>query len=370
MSGEKISICQLKNEYEEARFIANIIAKQRDFRELCEMAVFYRTNAQSRAIEEELIRQRIDYKILGSLQFYSRKEIKDLLSYLRLIVNPKDNVAFQRAINTPARGIGKTTLEKLGNFASESELCFYEALLKTLSNGLFTKNTTEKLREFYELIESFRAELLTQKNRPTKIYIRVLNDIGYVEELKKKSPIEARTRAENLNELFNAIENFERTHKEPTLHQFLEELSLIQDSDEKEEKRDAVCLMTLHSSKGLEFPLVFIAGCDEGLFPSSQAINADDKEERLEEERRLAYVGMTRAQEKLYLLHTRIRKFWGAEIQSIPSRFLAELPEDLVEHHKLAYNITNQRKKRKKKRFLATDFHGDDFAQTRPEEPF
>ena len=350
--GDKVAIHQLKNEYEEARFVAENISEEIQHRALKEIAVFYRTNAQSRILEEEMMRQGLKYKIVGGMQFYQRKEIKDMLAYIRLVLNPKDNVALQRVFNTPQRGLGKTTLAKLESYSQERLCSFYEAIPQALNTDLFNAGTRKKLKAFYDLIERLRS-FHSEVKIPNQVYLKILEETQYIDALKEKKPLEAKAKSENLEALYSAIESFERTHKkEAHLNLFLEELALVSDHEDSEEAdEDCVHMMTLHASKGLEFPVVFIVGCDEGLFPSSQALNALDNEKLLEEERRLAYVGVTRAQEKLFLCYTHTRRHWGAETLSSPSRFLSELCEEHIEHYPLnfeRFNHENSFRPRKK----------------------
>ncbi len=383
--GEKILLFNLKNEYDEARFIAETISQEIQFRSLDEVAIFYRTNAQSRTLEEELRRHDLKYKIVGGMKFYQRKEIKDLLAYLRLIVNSKDNMAFQRIINTPIRGLGKTTINKLEDFSLENSKSFYEAIPICLETDLFNSSIKKKLLDFYKLIADLRKFSLSHS--PKNVYTKVLNQTEYIEILKKKNPLEAENKSENLEAFYNALEAFEKKHKRKAkIELFLEELSLSSDSeDEEQHSSDCVHLMTLHASKGLEFPVVFIIGCNENLLPSSQSTQSS---QLLEEERRLFYVGMTRAKEKLYLSYSHTRKNWGVEVHYLSSRFLSDLPDDYIEcFNKTSYNMFSKKHKKpnsqklwkaplpynksnnyKIDKTIQDSRHKDDWIQTRPEE--
>ena len=331
-AGAKIIIREENNEYDEARFVARRIqelrretnAHYRDF------AVFYRTNAQSRVIEEQLRSNTTPYKIVGGVKFYERLEIKDLMSYLRLMVNPKDDVALARIINVPTRGIGKTTLEKLEAYAMKDKIAVLEAIPRTLHSDLFNSSTQKKLNAFMMMMSELRKEA-DRLTKPSEIYHRILETTGYVEHLKSQDTQEAEARIDNLEELDNAIVQFEKERgSEATLQAFLEEIALVSDVDSMVDQEDSVTMMTLHISKGLEFPYVFIVGMEEGLFPSGRSFESQDPT-AMEEERRLCYVGMTRAEKQLHLSHARSRKVWGVDQHNVPSRFLAEIPDEYIE---------------------------------------
>ena len=331
-SGELITISEQGNEYDEARFIAKEIKMASDSAQFTyqETAVFYRTNAQSRVIEEQLRGYAIPYRIVGGIKFYERKEIKDITSYLKLAVNLQDDIAFKRALNTPTRGIGKTTLTKLEDLAAQRKISIFEASQVALSEKLLNAGTCRKIQGFLDILNDLQPQ--SEKLPPTEFYQLVLEKVGLIDRLRAEDSIEADTRIENLEEFYNAISQFEKERgEEGTLVKFLEELALVADSDEIDASSPAVTLMTLHISKGLEYPCVFVAGMEEGLFPSGQSIHKDDL--ALEEERRLAYVGMTRAEKKLYLTYARKRRVWGAEQFNPPSRFLAEIPEEYTHNN-------------------------------------
>jgi DNA helicase-2/ATP-dependent DNA helicase PcrA len=331
-SGEKIVISETTNEYEEARLVATEIErlmrehayKRRDF------AIFYRTNAQSRVLEDLMRSHSLPYKLVGGVKFYDRMEIKDVLGYLKVLLNPTDDVAMKRIINTPARGIGKTTIDRIEEVALEHKIDFFSAITKTVELRLVHSGAARKLRDFVNLIEGLKLNM--EGKALSALYLEVLDRTEYVIRLKEEATPESQSRMENLEEMQNAIRQFEEERgDEGTLQNFLEEIALVSDVDKYDETQDFVTLMTLHISKGLEYPVVFIVGCEEGLFPSGRALDESD-EDGLEEERRLAYVGMTRARERLYLTHTRVRRVWGQEQQHPPSRFLNELPLEYVDN--------------------------------------
>ena len=314
---------------------------------LTDFAIFYRTHAQSRQYEEVLRREKVDYRIVGGLRFYDRKEIKDLLSYLKLIVNPADSVSLKRVINVPARGIGKTTIEKLEQLASSSGVSLTEALRRVVKEPkLLNSAVAKKIGGFVEILDELMA---FQATHPllSELYHHVLDVLHYVRELKEEGTDEAETRVQNLTELSTLLQEFEESHlegleegspeylqkKAALLEVFLEESALVGEapaSEQAKDDRNALHLMTLHSSKGLEFPVVFMVGMEEGLFPSKRVWEAVSDEE-MEEERRLCYVGMTRARELLYLSHVSVRRIWGQVTPQEPSRFFDEIPQEFVE---------------------------------------
>lgn len=328
--GEKIIVREDSNEYDEARFVSQRVkhlhlSENVNYKDI---AVFYRTNAQSRVLEDQLRSLAIPYKIYGGLKFYERMEIKDILSYLRLCLNANDDVAAKRIINVPARGIGKTTVETIEEASNSHKLTFLDGVLYAADQRLVHSGATRKLREFHRLIEDLREQA---KNLSlSDLYIYILDKTAYAQRLKEENTPESLARLENLEELDSAIRQFEKERgDEGTLQNFLEEMALVSEADAYDEAEDFVTLMTLHVSKGLEFPVVFIVGCEEGLFPSARSYDNEDPD-AIEEERRLAYVGMTRARQKLFLTYARERRIWGQEQQNPPSRFLREIPEELV----------------------------------------
>ncbi len=328
--GSKITVQSENNEYDEARFVARNVQDLLGTRRygLNDIAVFYRTNAQSRVLEEQLRSNSIPYRLIGSVKFYERKEIKDVICYMRLLLNANDNVAYYRVVNNPARGIGKTTLEEIMKYASERSISAFDAAQKVAEERLVHAGACNKLQNFRHLIEKLKAFVETQT--PSEIYLRILEETGYAQKLREENTPESMARIENLEEFQNAILQFEDERgTEGTLPAFLEEMSLISDADKVDAQNEAVTLMTLHLSKGLEYKNVFVVGLEEGLFPSAQSLNEGDPH-RLEEERRLFYVGMTRARENLFLSYARSRRVYGQEENRPPSQFLGDLPEEYV----------------------------------------
>lgn len=330
-AGEKILVREEKNEYDEARWVTKQIMQiiSSGDGEYSDIAIFYRTNAQSRVLEEQLRSNNIPHRLVGGVRFYERMEIKDILAYLKLSINPADDIAFKRVINTPARGIGKTTVEKIEAFAFEQKIPLLAAALKACDNRMFNSGTTQKIRHFLNLIDDLSAD--QTQNSLLDFYQIVLEKTEYVQRLKVEETPEAATRIENLEELSNAMSQFMKERADSSLQTFLEEMALVSDVDslDANEQINSVTLMTLHVSKGLEFPFVFIVGMEENLFPSFRA-DEDEGEQNFEEERRLCYVGMTRARQKLHLTHARSRKVWGQEQFNPPSRFLKEIPPEFV----------------------------------------
>ncbi|MBC87285.1 MAG: ATP-dependent DNA helicase [Bdellovibrionaceae bacterium] len=327
--GEKITVHGASSEYDEARFVVGKMddaykSGQFDYND---MAIFYRTNAQSRVLEDELRTRGLPYRIVGGLKFYERREIKDILAYLKLVLNPTDDVSLKRIINVPARGIGKTTVEKLEAFAAESGVSLFEALPKAINAKIVHAGGCKKLAGFYRLLQDI-AEF-SKGTTATDTYLYVLDKTGYAQKLKEENTTESMARIDNLEEFNNAIAQFESERgDEASLQSFLEEMALVSDVDKMEESEDAVTMMTLHISKGLEYPLVFIVGMENGLFP---VMSFDNGEDDLEEERRLAYVGITRARKKLYLTHAHHRRVWGQEKSHEPSKFIEEIPDEYLE---------------------------------------
>lgn len=328
--GEPILIYEAMNEYEEARFVAQRIqnimnegeASYKDF------AIFYRTNAQSRVLEDHLRSLGIQYKIIGGMRFYERMEVKDMIAYLKVLINPSDDVAVKRIINTPSRGIGKTTLEKIEAYATENKISFFNAIPMAADLRLVHAGAAAKLRDFANMILKLQEKV--KELTPSDMLLEVLDKTEYLVRLKEENTSESQARIDNLEEMSNALKQFEQERgEEATLALFLEELALVSDSDEIDENAQFVTMMTLHLSKGLEYPYVFIVGLEDGLFPSGRGEDANNSD-AIEEERRLAYVGMTRARQKLHLSHARTRRVWGQEQQHPPSRFLKEIPSEHV----------------------------------------
>lgn len=317
---------QAKNEYDEGTFIVDQInhLKREEYYHNSDFAILYRMNTQSRAIEDILRRENIPYRIIGGLKFYERKEIKDIISYLRLIQNPLDNLSLKRVINEPKRGIGKTSLDKIEQLAGEQGISMYEIIKNADQYGL--NRVFLNSREFINTIEEMRnkkdsisiSELITQ----------TLTKSGYTKALEQENNIEAENRIQNLEEFLTVAIEFEKESAENTLSEFLEGITLSSDIDNLEETDDTVTLMTLHSAKGLEFPVVFLVGMEEGIFPGYKSISEPTE---LEEERRLCYVGITRAKEYLYLTCSKQRTIFGSTSFNPLSRFLTEIPPELLE---------------------------------------
>ncbi|MEL7353029.1 MAG: DNA helicase PcrA [Cyanobacteria bacterium J06649_5] len=289
-------------------------------------AVLYRTNLQSRAMEEVLTRFSIPYKVVGGLRFYDRREIKDILAYLRLAVNPSDSVSLKRIINTPRRGIGKTTLDNLDKAAAELGLPLWDIIKDETSVKTLAGRASKKAIAFSRMITSWQERIETAP--ASEIVQEVLENTGYIEELKKKGTEEDLNRIENIQELYSAVIQFEEENEESTLNDFLSSAALNSDNDNDKDENNQVTLMTLHASKGLEFPVVFLVGLEQGLFPSFRSL---EDAAAIEEERRLCYVGITRAQDRLFISHARERRTYGAMREiSTPSIFLSELPRDYI----------------------------------------
>ena len=323
--GDLIDCYEAIDEVDEAKYVIKQIREVRS-KELkyADCVIFYRINAQSRAFEEALRGANIPYQIVGGVRFYERMEIKDLIAYLRVIVNPDDSISLRRIINVPRRGIGGTTLAKLEDFADEEQIDLFSALRRVNEISTLRVAAKTKIQEFVQLIESFDPA------RPPEDIINELLDVtGYLTFIKSDNTIEAMGRVENVSEFISAAARYEGNEPEPTLSGFLELITLVADVDDMDDKSDVVTLMTLHSAKGLEFPIVFMAGVEEGSLPHQRAF-ADEAE--LEEERRLCYVGLTRAKERASLSHARTRRIHGLEDYRMPSRFIQEIPPDLINH--------------------------------------
>ncbi len=323
--GEAITTYQAEDEHDEANFVATEIERviSLESRKYRDFAVFYRTHAQSRLFEESFMRFGIPYQIIGGLKFYERKEIKDILAYLRVVLNSEDVISLKRIINTPRRKIGETTIEALDWWASQKALTFWQSLLEVDNNPRLSTKTKEEVKNFVLLVKKWQEE--AEKISLKELTSKIIEESGYLKALREEKTFEAEGRMENLAEFINVVEEFERMRPEGTLDEFLERVSLITDVDSFREG-DMVTLMTLHNAKGLEFPVVFIVGMEEGIFPHFRSLTATDE---LEEERRLCYVGITRAKERLYLSYAFSRHLWGARNLAMPSRFLEEIPENL-----------------------------------------
>jgi len=329
-TGEKINFEQLESGYEEADYITRDIASKVRKGEYTykDCAILYRTNAQSRLFEERFIVSNIPYKIVGGVNFYSRKEVKDILAYLKTIDNGRDDLAVKRIINVPKRGIGATSITKVSNFAYDHEIPFYSAL-RQASDIPGLGKAADKIRPFVLFVQSMRAKLDNGYSL-TQLILDIIETTGYVEELEAEGTEEAQSRIENIDELISKISSYEEGEENPTLSGFLEEVALVADIDSLDENSDYVVLMTLHSAKGLEFPNVYLAGMEDGLFPSYMSITSDDPTNELEEERRLAYVGITRAKERLTITAARTRMVRGETQFNRVSRFVKEIPRHLL----------------------------------------
>ena len=326
--GSLIKVKQFPNAFDEAEFVAENIAGQvrRGEAQYGDFAVLYRTNAQSRLFEEKFLMANIPYKIVGGVNFYARKEIKDLLCYLKTVDNARDDLAVRRIINVPRRGIGAATLTKVQTYAMDQDISFYEALEQAQEIPGMARSSG-KLQDFVTFIRTLRsqAEFLSVND----LLSQIIESTGYVKELEAEDTDEARARIENIDELISKVVTYEESTGDPTLSGFLEEVALVADIDSLDENESRVVLMTLHSAKGLEFPNVYLTGLEEGLFPSH--VGFDEDPEALEEERRLCYVGITRAMKHLTLTCARMRMTRGETHMSAISRFLREIPQELLE---------------------------------------
>ncbi len=330
--GDKILCYKSADEKDEARFISRTIQQEVEVgRTLRELAVLYRTNAQSRALEDALRNWGIPYRIFGGLRFYDRKEIKDIIAYLRVLHNPADIVSLRRVINVPARGIGDTTVDRLEGAARKAGISLYQAAMNPADAGI-TPSAQKKLREFTGMMERMRSDVGTLTI--TELVRRVIHESGYGAALEQEKTVESRIRIENLNELLTATEDFQEQNRSASLEAFLDQVALITDleqqtaADSGRGSSDSVTLMTLHNAKGLEFAVVFMTGMEEGLFPHARST---ESEEELEEERRLCYVGITRAKERLILTYAAERKLYGYPQANLMSRFVQEIPREAME---------------------------------------
>ncbi|OQY99418.1 MAG: hypothetical protein B6D35_09570 [Candidatus Brocadia sp. UTAMX2] len=325
-AGEKLRVLSCENEYGEADEIAQEIRElTKEGIRYSDIALFYRTNAQSRVLEISLRNSGIPYTIIGGVEFYQRKEIKDILSYLRLCVNPHDEVALERTINTPSRGIGSTTMKKLEDWATNHDTTLFDAVRQVDAIPEITGKTALSIKRFFELVSGFQQ---IPRSPVEGLIKRVIEKTSYFAYLRESGAAESKDRIANVEELVNAAHEYDMCYSEGTLQGFLEEVALVSDADELEETAEAVTLMTLHTAKGLEFPVVFLTGMEEGLLPHVESNDVDDE---IEEERRLCYVGITRAMNKLFLTHARRRMQYGQLNMCRPSRFLDEIPDEIVE---------------------------------------
>lgn len=328
--GEKIYFQQFESAYEEADFIARDIAARvrRGEYQYGDCAILYRTNGQSRMLEEKLIMSGIPYKIVGGVNFYARREVKDLLSYMKVVDNAQDDLAVQRIINVPKRGIGATSIGKASDYAYHMGLNLFEALEKADEIPTLGR-AAGKIAPFVELIHHFRS--VCANEGVAALLQEIIDETGYVDELKLEGTDEAKARIENIDELITKVVSYEQEAEEPSLSGFLEEVALVADIDSLADDGSYVVLMTLHSAKGLEFPNVYLSGMEDGLFPSYMSITADNSEEEIEEERRLCYVGITRAKQHLSITGARMRMMRGETQFHGISRFVKEIPQELIQ---------------------------------------
>ncbi|MEB3295081.1 MAG: DNA helicase PcrA [Synechococcales bacterium] len=328
--GQPVFCQRAQDEIDEAEFVVRQIQSlERTNPELHwgKFAILYRTNAQSRALEESLVRSQVPYKVIGGLRFYDRKEIKDVLAYLRAVANPADTVSLLRVVNTPKRGVGKSTLEGLTRAANELGIPLWEIIRDETSVKTIAGRSAKGVLEFAKLIQTYRDRL--DQASAAEMVQGLLEDSGYVDDLKNQNTDEAEDRLQNVQELYNAVLQFEEeTETENSLIDFLASAALASDLDDTDAEERRISLMTLHASKGLEFPVVFMVGLEQGLFPSYRSL---DDPSAIEEERRLCYVGITRAQERLFICYARERRLYGNREPAQPSLFLSELPKELLE---------------------------------------
>ena len=326
--GAKIQHFTAQSEHEEAAFIGDTIAKKHDIHGVPygDMAILYRTNAQSRVLEEALIKRALPYTMVGGTKFYDRKEIKDVLAYLRVLYNPFDDLSLLRIINVPKRSIGATTVAKLQDYARANGTSLFMTLTQLHLVDTIKGKTKEKLEEFGILIFTLVAEM--EDKTVLDILESILDRTGYLAQLEESTDPQDQARAENIGELLSVAKDFQDTNPNGTVEDFLEQVALVNDVDSFEQEESKVTLMTLHAAKGLEFPIVFLGGLEEGLFPHSRTLM---NPEEIEEERRLAYVGITRAEKELYISNATTRTVFGRTSSYLPSRFIDEIPEELVD---------------------------------------
>lgn len=327
--GSIIHVKKADNEYDEARFVADKINELavKGERKYKDFAVLYRANAQSRALEDCFVKKSIPYRLFGGVRFYERKEIKDILSYLKVIANPADTIALKRIINVPKRGLGEASIDKVEVFASENNISLYEAM-SHIDEITDLKTRAKKFKEFYEVMKSIEED--AENLSVPELIDSVITKTGYVQILEDEGTDEALARIENIDEFVSKASEYEKNADEPSLRGFLEDIALVADIDNYNEDDDCVSLMTMHSAKGLEFPYVFIVGMEEGMFPSYRVMMYGTNDD-MEEERRLCYVGITRAKEELFLVYAKSRMQHGITQYNAISRFLKEIPMELVE---------------------------------------
>ena len=327
-TGEKITCYLANDERDEVQFIANTIVKQKTIFNTSygDIAVLYRTNSQSRVLEEGFMRAGIPYTMVGGLKFYDRKEIKDILAYLRVIFNPNDTVSLMRIINVPKRGLGDATIGKLNEYANANQLSLFDVV----SNPDMVPGITARVKRPLELFAEFVFKMMAYQNNMSVMNLidHVMKESGYLAELEAEDKVENQTRIENLKELLSVAKDFAKSGEVDNLENFLSQVALVSDIDNADLEDDRVTLMTLHSAKGLEFPIAFIAGMEEGLFPHARTLM---NESEIEEERRICYVGITRARRKLYLTNAKMRTIYGKTLSYPQSRFLNEIPDEYLD---------------------------------------
>lgn len=328
VEGSKIQHFTAQSEHEEAAFIGDTIVKKHDIHGVPygDMAILYRTNAQSRVLEEALIKRALPYTMVGGTKFYDRKEIKDVLAYLRVLYNPFDDLSLLRIINVPKRSIGATTVAKLQDYARQNGTSLFMTLTQLHLVDTIKGKTKEKLEEFGVLIFTLVAEM--DNKSVLDILEAILDRTGYLAQLEESTDPQDQARAENIGELLSVAKDFQDTNPTGTVEDFLEQVALVNDVDSFEQEESKVTLMTLHAAKGLEFPIVFLGGLEEGLFPHSRTLM---NPEEIEEERRLAYVGITRAEKELFISNATTRTVFGRTSSYLPSRFIDEIPEELID---------------------------------------
>ena len=327
-SGSILHVYQAQNEYDETRFVVDQIEEiHKTGVPYSSFAVLYRNNAQSRSVEDQMVKRSVPYRLFGGIRFYERKEIRDVLSYLKVLCNTADTVALRRIINVPHRGIGEGSVSKLEAFAQEQSLSLYDAFAR-VGEIADLKSRANRMADFYQLMEHLREDAQTMS--AAQLIDAVVKRSGYMQTLLDEGTDEALNRIENIDEFINKAAAFDEENPEGGLRGFLEDVALVADIDGYEPTEEAVALMTMHCAKGLEFPYVFIIGMEEGIFPSYRAINYGGEKE-IEEERRLCYVGITRAKEELFLTHAKSRMQYGINQYNAPSRFLSEIPAELVD---------------------------------------
>jgi len=357
-NGKEITYFRAIDERDEARFVIEQLQglQRRENKKLGDMAVLYRTNTQSRVFEEMLIKSGIPYNIVGGTKFYERKEIKDIIAYMRVIFNPNDSLSLLRIINVPRRGIGDATLAKLLAYAEEHQMNLFDVVSASSEVPGLSSRFVGKLEELSSIIFELMGEANSGEVPVKQLIDNVMTKTGYLEELQNSKSAQDQSRVENLQELLSVAEDFAKGEEEDTLENFLGRVALVSDIDDAELGEDAITLMTLHSAKGLEFPVVFLVGMEEGIFPHARTLMSDDE---IEEERRLCYVGITRAEQDLYLSHARMRTIFGHTVSYPPSRFLREVPRNLIHEFKRPQaqrTVSQQTAPQREKRMTNTDW--------------